>query len=169
VDYTGHPVKTSGNAYGYIPAWLGRSEVPVGRVVTATPTHPWLAVQGDTVRVRLPTAQVLASVTGPAVPAEGQVPVPKTTPCSFTATLTAASAPVEIAPKQFEASDEQGLLHTLKVTNLNGGPPPTQVTPGRTVERKMTAVLPIGQGRLMWAPITGGRPLVQWDFDVEID
>jgi hypothetical protein len=33
----------------------------------------------------------------------------------------------------------------------------------------MSAVLPTGQGRLMWVPMTSGRSLVQWDFDVEID
>lgn len=73
VTHNPAPVETSGNAYGYIPAWLGTPKVPVGRVVTATPTHPWLAVQGDTVRVQLPNARFLATVVGPAVPEEGQV------------------------------------------------------------------------------------------------
>ena len=163
------PVRTSGNTYGYIPAWLGRPKVPVGRLVTATPTHPWLAVQGDTVRVQLPNARVLATVVGPAVPEEGQVPVPKTTRCTFTVTLTAASAPIPIRPRQFAAIDEQGALHTLKVRNLDGGPPPSQVTPRTTIGLKMSAVLPTGQGRLMWGPLEGSRPIVQWDFDVEID
>jgi hypothetical protein len=83
--------------------------------------------------------------------------------------LTAAKAWIQIVPKQFAASDEQALVHTPKVTNLDGGPPPSQVTSGRTVELKMSAVLPTGQGRLMWVPMTSGRSLVQWDFDVEID
>lgn len=169
VDSTRHPVKTSGNTYGYVPAWLGSSKVPVGRVVTATPTHPWLAVQGDTVRVKLPAAQVLATVVGPAVPAQGRYPIPQTTPCSFTVTLTAAAAPIAIVPRQFTTTDEQGGLHTLRVTSLNGSPPPRQVTPGTTVELKMSAVLPTGQGRLIWAPLAASRPLVQWDFDVEVD
>ena len=163
------PVKTSGNTYGYIPAWLGRPRVPVGRVVTATPTRPWLAVQGDTVRVQLPKARVLATVVGPAVPEEGKVPVPKTSPCTFTVTLTSASAPIPVQPRQFAAIDEQGVLHTLKVRNLDGGPPPSQVTPDTTVELKMSTVLPTGEGRLAWAPLGGSRPIVQWDFDVEID
>ena len=162
-------VKTSGNTFGYIPAWLGSPKVPVGRLVTATPTHPWLAVQGDTVRVQLPNARVLATVVGPAVPEEGQVPVPKTTPCTFTVTLTAASAPIPIRPRQFATIDEQGALHTLTVRTIHGGPPPSQVTPATTVALKMSAVLPTGQGRLMWAPLQGTKPLVQWDFDVEID
>lgn len=163
------PVKTSGKTYGYIPAWLGTPKVPVGRVVTATTTHPWLAVQGDTVRVQLPKARLLATVVGPAVPEEGNVPVPETSPCTFTVTLTSASAPIPIRPMQFAAIDERGTIHTLKVQSLDGGPPPTQVTPGTTVRLKMSAVLPTGEGRLTWAPLEGGRPPVQWDFDVEID
>jgi hypothetical protein len=169
VNYDPSPVKTSGNTYGYIPAWLGRPTVPVGRVVTATPTRPWLAVQGDTVRVELPNARVLATVVGPAVPEEGNVPVPDTSPCTFTVTLTSASARIPIRPRQFVAIDERGTLHTLKVRSLHGGPPPSQVAPGETVGLKMSAVLPTGEGRLMWAPLQGRRPPVQWDFDVEID
>jgi hypothetical protein len=169
VSQNQRPVKTSGTSYGYIPAWLGRPTVPVGRVVTATPTRPWLAIQGDTVRVELPNARVLATVVGPAVPEEGKVPVPKTTACTFTVTLTFASAPILIRPRQFAAIDEQGALHTLKVRSLGGGPPPSQVTPGTTVRLKLSTVLPTGGGRLVWAPLEGSRPLVQWDFDVEID
>jgi hypothetical protein len=169
VNHNPRPVKTSGDTYGYIPAWLGRPKVPVGRVVTATPTHPWLAVQGDTVRVQLPKARVLATVVGPAVPEEGQVPVPKTSPCTFTVTLTSATAPIPVRPRQFAAIDEQGILHILKVRSLDGGAPPNQVTPGTTVELRMSAVLPTGEGRLAWAPLAGSRPIVQWDFDVEID
>jgi hypothetical protein len=169
LSQNGRPVNTSGNTYGYIPAWLGRPKVPVGRVVTATTTHPWLAVQGDTVRVQLPKARLLATVVGPAVPEEGKVPVPETSPCTFTLTLTSASAPIPIRPMQFAAIDERGTIHTLKVQSLDGGPPPSQVTPGTTVRLKMSAVLPTGEGRLTWAPLDGGRPPVQWDFDVEID
>lgn len=169
VSQNQRPVKTSGNTYGYIPAWLGRPKVPVGRVVTATTTHPWLAVQGDTVRVQLPNARLLATVVGPAVPEEGKVPVPKTSPCTFTVTLTSASAPIPIRPRQFAAIDERGVIRTLKVQRLDGGAAPSQVTPGTTVRLKMSAVLPTGEGRLMWAPLEGGRPPVQWDFDVEID
>ena len=116
VNYNGHPVKTSGTRYGYVPAWLGHSKVPVGRVVTATAARPWLAIQGDTVRVKVRGAQVLATVSGPAVPEEGHFPIPRTTSCKFSATLTDASATVAIVPTQFATIDEQGRLHTLKVT-----------------------------------------------------
>jgi hypothetical protein len=36
------------------------------------------------------------------------------------------------------------------------------------VTLSMKAVLPVGTGRLVWAP-SGGEPVVSWDFDVEIN
>jgi len=169
VDYTKRPIKTSGTTYGYVPAWLGRTRVPVARVVTATPSRPRLAIQGDTVRVQLPGAQVLARAAGPAVPEEGRFPLPKTSPSTFAVTLTVASAPIRIAPAQFAVIDEQGRLHKVQVTNLKGGVVPAEVKPGEAVELKMYTVLPTGEGRLMWAPTPGNRPVVQWDYDNELD
>jgi hypothetical protein len=169
LDYGKRPVRTSGKSYGYVPAWLGRQTVPVGRTVTATRARPWLAVQGDTVRLELQHAHVLAMVVGPAVPEEGRFPVPKVTRCTFTVTLTQASAPIRIGPGQFRAIDEQGQLHTLRVTGAGGGRMPAEVRPGSAVKFKLTAVLPVGQGDVAWAPLAGVRPLIRWDFDVEID
>jgi hypothetical protein len=42
------------------------------------------------------------------------------------------------------------------------------VARGRTVTLTVTTVLPTGNGQLRWAP-AGARPVVSWDFDVEID
>jgi len=169
VHYTSHPIKTSGNAYGYVPAWLGKTTVPVGRVVTATPSHPRLAIQGDTLEVQLGRVSVLATVSGPTVPEEGRFPIPKTSPSTFTVTFVSASAPIALTPKQFATIDEEGRLHTLRITTLNGGPVPSRILAGESLTLKLYAVLPVGEGRVLWAPISGKRPVVQWDFDVEID
>lgn len=169
VDYAKHAVRTSGRGYGYVPAWLGRQTVPVGRIVTATQRRPWLAVQGDTVRVELPRARVLATVVGPAVPEQGHFPVPRSTRCTFTVTLAHASSPLAISPAQFSAIDEQGRLHRLRVTGASNGRPTSEIRPGETLKLTMTAVLPVGQGDIQWAPVAGKRPVVRWDFDVEID
>ncbi len=169
VQYTNHPVKTSGKTYGVVPAWLGRKEVPVSRVVTATPSAPKLAVQGDTVDVQLAHAGVLATVAGPAVPEEGHFPIPRTSPCTFTVTFAAATAAIPLSARQFATIDEEGALHTLRITTLDGSAMPSQIPAGRTLTLKLSAVLPVGQGRVLWAPVAGLRPTVQWDFDVEID
>lgn len=154
--------------YGQIPSWLPTAKIPVGRLVTASAARPWLAVQGDTVVVRLARGRVHALTVGPTVPEEGQFPVPKTTPCSFLMTFTAASGTVPINPKAFTIADELGHIHRPTVTRIGGGRPPAQVLPGHTVTLAVRAVLPTGDGALRWAP-QGTTPVVSWDFDVEID
>jgi hypothetical protein len=154
--------------YGGIPSWIPNSTVPVNRVVTATAAHPALAIQGDTVRVQLASGQVLVTTVGPAVPEEGQFPVPATSTCTFTVTLTGATTKIPIRPAEFTSLDELGHLHALRVTAQGGGDPPPDVVPGQTVTLTMTGVLPTGNGQLRWAP-AGTAAIVSWDFDVEID
>ena len=154
--------------YGDIPSWLPTAAVPVGRVVAATQAHPWLAVEGDTVRVILPRGQATATAVGPAVPEEGQFPVPATTRCTFTLTLTGVSGTIPLHPAAFTILDEQSQLHHPAVTARDGEPPQATAAPGKTVTLTITAVLPTGNGQLQWAPL-GGKPVVSWDFDVEID
>jgi hypothetical protein len=166
--HTARPTPIPAGAYGYIPSWLPQSKVPVSRVVTATPAHPWLAIQGDTVKVVLAHAHVLATAAGPSVPEIGHFPLPRTTPCTFTVTFADASGPVPIKQADFATIDELGRLHSLRLRRMGAGPVPAEVRPGQTVTLQLSTVLPTGEGRFMWAPVTG-RPVVQWDFDVEID
>jgi hypothetical protein len=162
------PANRSAAKYGQIPAWLPKAAVPVGRTVEASAAHPWLAIEGDTVSVHLAHGRVMATTVGPAVPEEGAFPVPATSPCAFTVTLTAASGAVRLSPRAFTILDELGQLHHPRVTAVGGGAPPALVARGRTVRLTVTAVLPTGNGRLQWAP-AGPTPIVSWDFDVEID
>jgi hypothetical protein len=161
------PAASSSARYGGLPSWLPGAQVPTGRVVEASAAHPWLAIEGDTVSVHLARGQVLATAVGPAVPAEGQFPVPSTSPCSFTVTLGRAAGTVPIRPADFTIIDELGRLHHPRVT-APGGPPPEEAAPGRTVTLIVRDVLPVGSGMLRWSPGTA-RPVVSWDFDVEID
>jgi hypothetical protein len=158
---------TAAARYGGLPSWLPTAAVPVGRVVTASPARPWLAVEGDAVRVVLPGGQALATAVGPAVPGEGQFPVPSSTTCTFTLTLADVSGTVPLSPSAFTIRDEQGQMHRPKVTAANGSLAPATAH-GGTVTLILTAVLPTGSGELRWAP-QGGTPVVSWDFAVEID
>jgi len=153
--------------YGGLPSWLPTPAVPVGRIVQASPGHPWLAVEGDTVRVVLPRGQALATAVGPAVPEEGAFPVPATTQCTFTITLAGVSGTIPLSPAAFTIRDELGQLHHPKVTAQDGRPVPAVAHRG-AVTLTIKAVLPTGNGQLQWAP-QDGRPVVSWDFDVEID
>jgi hypothetical protein len=163
-----YPAPASTGHYGGLPSWLPKATIPVNRVVTATAAHPALAIQGDTVRVDLPGGQVLATVVGPAVPEEGQFPVPQTSKCTFTVTFTGATARIRLIPAAFTSIDEEGHVHGLRVTAQGGGSPARDVAPGQTVTLIMKAVLPTGDGQLRWMP-TGSVAIASWDFDVEID
>ncbi len=154
--------------YGGLPSWLPTQSLPVGRVVQASAAHPWLAIEGDTVQVRLAAGQVLATAVGPEVPEEGQFPVPATTPCTFTITFTRAYGTVPLSQAAFTIIDEQGHLHRPHVTEQGGGSLPGVVKPGQTVTLIVAGVLPTGAGQLRWTP-QGTKPIVSWDFDVEID
>ena len=114
------PVQT----YGGLPSWLPKPSVPVGRVVTASAAHPKLAIQGDTVRVLLTGAQVLATAVGPQVPEEGKFPVPEATRCTFTITFAKATGTFTLRAADFAAVDERGQLHRLRLHLRGGGPLP---------------------------------------------
>lgn len=143
-------------------------KIPVDRLVTASAAHPWLAIQGDTVLVRLFGGHVLATAVGPNVPEEGAFPVPKTSPCSFTLTFTAASKALPLRAAAFSALDEYGRVHVLTVTTAAGKPLPASIPQGTTITLRLSATLPTGEGQLRWTP-QGSEPIVSWDFDVEID
>ena len=154
--------------YGALPSWLPKPTVRVGRVVAASAAHPWRAIQGDTVVVELSRGRVLATVSGPAVPEEGQFPIPATTRCTFTAVLAARSGVVPLTPAAFTIFDENGRLHHPKVTVNGGDALPARLRAGGSVTLTAVAMLPPGSGLFRWAP-AGGKPVVSWDFDVEID
>jgi len=140
----------------------------VGRVVTATPSHPWLAIEGDTVDVRLPSGRVLMTSVGPEVPEEGAFPVPKTSACRFVVTFAAVHGSIPVDQRAFEFLSEGGLTTGARVTRVGGGPLPKRIRPGRPVSLNVSAVLPTGNGQLRFTP-QGHRPTASWDFDVEID
>jgi hypothetical protein len=154
--------------YGSLPSWLPTPANPVGRIVAASPAHPWLAIEGDTVRVDLARGQALATAVGPAVPEEGAFPVPASISCTFTITFASVSGAIPVSPAAFTILDELGHLHHPKIAAQGGGPVPADATAGKPLTLSITAVLPTGSGTLRWAP-QGGGPVVSWDFDVEID
>jgi hypothetical protein len=118
--------------------------------------------------VHLVSSKVLATTVGPVVPEEGRFPVPATSPCSFTITLTAISGNLPLRAGAFTILDELGHLHHPRLIAKGGGPSPALVSQGHTVTLIASDVLPTGNGRLRWTP-QGSKPVVSWDFDVEID
>ncbi len=138
------------------------------RVVQASAAQPRLAVQGDSVSVATGHGQVLATAVGPSVPPPDPAAGPTSTTCTFKVTLVARSGAVPLSPGAFTIIDEQGRLHRPSVSVSGSSAASGQVVPGRPVTLSVRSVLPIGGGRLSWAP-DGSKPLVSWDFDVELD
>jgi hypothetical protein len=152
-----------------LPSWLPRAAVPAAdRVVTATPSRPRLAIEGDTVALRLPGGRAMVTAVGPAVPEDGQQPVPATSPCRFTVTLAAVHGSIPLSSRDFSFLGEHGKRNGARVTLRGGGRLPRRIVAGRPVTLTLSSVLPVGNGQLRWAPL-GARSLVSWDFDVELD
>jgi Phosphoesterase family len=152
-----------------VPSWLPSAAVPAGdRVVTATPSRRRLAIEGDTVAVRLPGGRAMVTAVGPAVPEEGQQPIPSTSPARFELTLAAVHGSIPLSSRDFTFLGEHGERNGARVTLRGGGRLPRRIVAGRPVTLTLSAVLPTGNGQLRWAPL-GARPVVSWDFDVEID
>jgi hypothetical protein len=163
----GQPTPRSGR-YGGIPSWLRKATASAHRILQASSGHSVLAIQGDTVSVDLRRGRVLATAVGPTVPHPGRVPISATTPCTFTVTFTAGSGVIPLSARAFTFVDELGHVHHPRVTALGGGAPSQRLLPGRTVSLTVRGVLPTGNGSLEWAP-KGPRPIVAWDFNVEVD
>lgn len=156
------------SSYGGLPAWLPKPKVHVGRVLHASVLHPALSIQGEAVSVDLASGRLLATAVGPEVPEEGRFPVPPVTPVTFLVTFASASKAIPLSPSAFTLIDEQGKVYHPKMTAFGGGAPPARITPGRPISVKLHDILPTGDGGLSWTP-EGARPIVTWDYTVEID
>jgi hypothetical protein len=154
--------------YGGIPSFLPKATIPVNRVVSATATHPALAIQGDAVALRLARGHALATAVGPDIPDRIQGTSAPSTPAAFDLTFTGARGSVPLKSSAFTVTDELGVVHHPQVSVLGGGVVPTSVPVGRSFTLVLRTQLPIGNGRLRYAP-AGPHPLVAWDFDVETD
>jgi len=154
--------------YGSLPSWLPTPTVAVGQVLTASAAHPALGIEGDTIRIAVPGGQVVVTAVGPAVRASGRVPVPSSTRCTFTVTLTGVSGVVAVGADRWTVIDERGRVQVPRVIRAAGTPWAATVTTGRTVRYDLIADLPAGSGALAWAP-SPGQVIATWNFAVEID
>jgi hypothetical protein len=161
--------KTPATSRGALPGWLPSGSVPpADRIVAATPAKPRLAIEGDTVALRLPQGRAQVTAVGPAVPEDGEQPVPATSPTRFAVTLSAVRGSIPLSSRDFSFLGENGERNGARVTLRGSGRLPRRIVAGHPVTLTLSSVLPVGNGQLRWAPL-GGRPVVSWDFDVELD
>jgi hypothetical protein len=135
--------------------------------LTSTAGRPALASEGEAVKVELAHSRVLMTITGPVVPGEGLPFQAPATTCTWTVTMSGATAPVRISAGDFTSIDHLGAVyHTHFVA---GQPkPPGVLKPGEKVTFELRAVEVVGEGLMRWSP-DGHAIAASWDFEVEND
>ena len=152
--------------YGGLPSYLPSSAIRPDSVLTGTAAKPALTTEGDSVRVQLAAASVLATVSGPVLPGEGLPYQAPTTTCTWTVTLSGARGRVPFDVAAFTTVDHLGV--TYRPALVPGqAPPPSTIGPGQKVTFELRAVMPTGEGLLRWAPQR--KIVAAWDFEVETD
>ena len=165
----GHSSSTAADtqSYGTLPSFLPSTTIQPDSVLTGTTARPALTTEGDAVEVRLAGASIRASVDGPVVPGEGLPYQTPATTCTWTVTLSGATASVPIDLADFTTIDHLGAVY--QVTTVPGQTaPPTALSPGQTATFELRTVMPTGEGLMRWAP-SGGAIVAEWDFEVEND
>ena len=162
---TSPPAKTE-PSYGSLPTFLPAASIQPDSILTGTASRPALTTEGDVVEVQLPGGSVHATVTGPDVPGEGLPYQGPATTCTWTVTLTDATAVLPIAIADFDSIDHLGTVY--HPTTVPGQPAlPTEVKPGQRISFQLRAVMRTGEGLMRWAP--NRSILASWDFEVEND
>lgn len=155
--------------YGTIPTDLRNKQAPpANQILSASATHPAIAIQGNSVMLHLARGGALATAVGPDVPDRIQGSADLHTPATWDLTFADVHGTVPISPRLFTITDEQGMLLLPRVSVVGGGPLPRTVPAGRPFTLQLSTVVSVGDGKLRYAP-TGGAWLAEWDFDVETD
>jgi hypothetical protein len=136
-------------------------------MLAASAARPALTTEGDSVRVQQPAGSVVTAVTGPEVPGEGLPYQTTATTCTWTVTMTGATATLPLDIAGFSTLDHLGTVYHPTLVPGQAAPPAT-VAPGQTISFELRAVMRTGEGLMRWAP-TGSTVLASWDFEVETD
>jgi hypothetical protein len=159
--------KKAGNTYGTLPSFLPKASIQPDSVLTGTAARPALTTEGDGVRVHTSTGSMLMTVSGPEVPGEGLPYQTDATTCTWTITLSDATATMPIEVADFSTIDHLGVIY--HPTPVAGQPAtPTEIGPGQKVSFELRAVMAVGEGLMRWAP-DSTKILASWDFVVETD
>jgi hypothetical protein len=150
-------------------SWLPKQQLdhPVDQTIAGSVAHPGLTVSGGYIQVTTPTFSALAVVNGPVVPGEGLPVVQRFTTCTWTISLSHVRGTVPISVADFDTIDH---LQTVYKLALVPGQPslPVALHTGQSLNFKVRAVTPTGEGLLRWAP-NGNNIVAKWDYQVEND
>ena len=157
---------TGGSRY---PSFLPKSTLAphVDAVLVGTIAKPALTVEGLPVEIRTRTFAVRMTVSGPVVPGEGLPYQPDATTCTWTVTMSNATAEVPVSLADFHALDH---LYSVTVPVLAPGerPLPSVLRPGQVLRFRLRAYQLVGEGTMQWAPDHRHEAAI-WDYTVEND
>jgi hypothetical protein len=159
----------AGVKYGTVPPNLRNKQAPPSnQVLSASATHPALAIQGISVVLHLAHGSALATVIGPDVPDRIQGSSDLHTPATWDMTFADVHGTVPISSRLFTITDEQGAVLSPRVAVVGGGSLPRAVPAARPFTLRLSTVVSVGDGKLRYSP-SGAAWLAEWDFDVETD
>ena len=145
---------------------VATAQAAVTATPTVTPGGYQLVAAGVPVDLRTPDAEAVVTVSGPDVdvptPQVGQPITASRAPGVLTVTVVPSSGSVPVRAGDFLGLDEEQAPYALT-------PDAEEVTatPGHPATLHLTSDFASGHTTLTWQP--DGRPLVTWDFVVEID
>ena len=155
------------DTYGSLPSWIPTDTSRPNSVLVADVAHPAVTSEGDEVEVHLAHGSVRMTIVGPVVPGQGLPVQPVDTTCTWTVTVSHATAPVRLRAADFTALDHSGTAYRVAAVPGRAAVPAV-LDPGRTATFPLRAAMPTGEGMLRWSAGTGDV-LASWDFVVETD
>jgi hypothetical protein len=157
---------SSGRSY---PAFLPKKTLnpDVDAALVGTFSKPALQVEGLPIDVKTKAFDVSVTVSGPIVPGEGLPEEPDATTCTWTVTMTDATADVPVSIADFHSVDHLGAVFIMGLVP-GEHPPPAVLHRGQTLTFQLRAFELTGEGMMQWAP--DHRHVVgYWDYTVEND
>jgi hypothetical protein len=157
-----------GTASSY-PSFLPKKTLApsVDQALTGTMAKPALQVEGLPVDVRTGAYHVRVTVSGPIVPGEGLPYQVNATTCTWTVTMSDASADVPVSVADFHSVDHLGAVFLMGLVPGERALPKV-LRPGQTITFQLRAYELVGEGMMQWAP-DHRHVVADWDYTVEND
>jgi len=151
------------------PSYLPKSTLNphVDAALVGTIAKPALQIEGLPVDVKTKAFDVTITVSGPVVPGEGLPEQPVATTCTWTVTMTDATADVPVSIADFHSVDHLGSVFLMGFVPGEHAPPPV-LHRGQTLTFKLRAYELTGEGMMQWAP-DHRHVVAYWDYTVEND
>jgi len=135
------------------------------QIASASAAHYQLVAAGDPVHVQVGAAHVLARMSGPDIDQRGAAPgtpPPLSAPGVLTVSLTSERGTLDVTARSFLTLGERQDRISVHADHAA-----VHVAPGRPATLHLSTVFRAGHTTFSWQP--QGKPLVTWDFVVELD